>query len=83
MILGQVIGTVWGAQQSHGLAGVKLAVVRPVAGEGTDLVAADKVGANVGEIVIVATGSRVRDIGYDDRTPIKSVVVGIVDGVQT
>ncbi len=83
MVLGRVIGTVWGAQQAHGLAGVKLTVVQPLSGASGEVVAADRVGANVGETVLVATGSRVRDIVFDGRTPIKSVVVGIVDGVET
>ena len=82
MILGEIVGTVWGARHALGLAGVKLVVVRPVNG-GRELLAADKIGANVGETVIVSNGSRVRDIVFDANTPIKTVVVGIVDGVDT
>lgn len=70
----------WGARQSHGMAGVKLAVVQPVAG-GAEIVAADRIGANPGETVLVANGSRIRDIVYDSRTPVKAVLIGIVDGV--
>ena len=43
------------------------------------IVAADTLGAGPGEYVLVAMGSRVRDIVYDTTTPIKAVVVGIVD----
>ncbi len=43
------------------------------------IVAADTLGAGPGEYVIVALGSRVRDIVYGSRTPIKAVVIAIVD----
>lgn len=46
------------------------------------IVAADTLGAGPGEYVLVATGSRVRDIGYGSRTPIKAAVVAIVDGAD-
>lgn len=43
------------------------------------IVAADTLGAGPGEYVLVATGSRVRDVVYDTKRPIKAVVVAIVD----
>jgi ethanolamine utilization protein EutN len=43
------------------------------------IVAADTLGAGPGEYVLVATGSRVRDVVYDSKLPIKAVVVAIVD----
>jgi ethanolamine utilization protein EutN len=46
------------------------------------IVAADTLGAGPGEYVLVATGSRVRDIVYDSRRPIKAVVVAIVDSAD-
>lgn len=46
------------------------------------IVAADTLGAGAGEYVLVATGSRVRDIVYDSRKPIKAVVVAIVDSAS-
>ena len=46
------------------------------------IVAADTLGAGPGEYVLVATGSRVRDIVYDSEKPIKAVVVGIVDSAD-
>ena len=79
MLVGEVIGTVWGAQQSFGLAGTKLVVVRMQ--NGSELVAADKIGANVGEHVLVANGSRVRDLVDSEGAPIKTVVLGVVDQV--
>lgn len=43
------------------------------------IVAADTLGAGPGEYVLVATGSRVRDVVYGTNVPIKAVVVAIVD----
>lgn len=100
MFLGQVIGSVWGARQAEGLAGLTLLQVRPLslrpAGDRPDgpvgpeacalsarvIVAADRLGAGVGELVVLAMGSRVRDIAFDSRRPVKAVVVAIVDGAS-
>ncbi len=46
------------------------------------IVAADTLGAGEGEYVLVSMGSRVRDIVYDSRRPIKAVVVAIVDSAD-
>lgn len=46
------------------------------------ILAADTLGAGPGEYVLVSTGSRVRDIVYDTRTPIKAAVVAIVDSSE-
>jgi ethanolamine utilization protein EutN len=79
MLVGELIGTVWGARQSFGLAGTKLVVVRMPNGQ--EILAADHIGANVGEQVLVANGSRVRDLLYGPQVPVKTVLVGIVDQV--
>ncbi len=46
------------------------------------IVAADTLGAGPGEYVLVALGSRVRDMVYDSRRPIKATVVAIVDSAD-
>lgn len=97
MILGQVIGTVWGAKQSETLRGRRVVEVRPVtlrgAREGlrigddvpagslapTSLLAVDPLGADVGQCVLVAVGSRVRDLVTDPLVPTKHCVIAIVD----
>ena len=80
MKVGQLVGTVWGARQSFGLAGRKLVVIQT--GSKEQIVAVDPIGANVGETVLVANGSRVRDLVCDSGLPVKTVVVGIVDQVE-
>ena len=46
------------------------------------IIAADTLGAGPGEHVLVATGTRVRDIAYDTQKPIKAVVLAIVDSAD-
>ena len=95
MILGKVCGTLWGAKQSEELVGRRLVQVRPLklGVEWTDvdadvpdewldkdvIVAVDELGADIGQLVLVAIGSRVRDITVGKYVPTKAVVVGIVD----
>lgn len=94
MILGKVIGTIWGAKKARGLEGLKLLQICPLLLDKNSkrfmsheeaplsngiIIAADTLGAGIGEYVIVATGTRVRNIIYNTKLPIKSVVIGIVD----
>lgn len=83
MVIGKVIGTVWATRKDAGLTGMKLLVVRNV-----DLnyqlldkfvVAVDSVGAGVGEIVLVATGSSARQTDITKNKPVDAVVMAIVD----
>jgi ethanolamine utilization protein EutN len=89
MILGRVVGPVWGARRAAGLEGVKLLEVEPlvpVDGElrpgGARVVAVDRLGAGPGELVLVAHGSRVRDLTVGAQVADKDVVVAIVDGTE-
>ncbi len=89
MLIGEVIGRLWASRQAEGLAGRKLLLVRPLAamGGGTVptaglVVAVDGLGAGPGERVIVAHGSRVRDITVGAGVADKDVVVGIVDDLH-
>ena len=57
------------------------AIVETVAatGENRRLVAVDNVGAGIGEVVLVATGSAAR-VGCDqENAPIDAAIVGIID----
>lgn len=46
------------------------------------VVAVDRLGAGPGELVLVAHGSRCRDLTLGERVPTKEVVVAIVDRAQ-
>ena len=86
MILGKVIGTVVATKKDPEIEGFKLLVVQAadVAGNpsGSIVVAADAVGAGVGEIVLYAAGSSARQTVQTKDRPIDHVVMAIVDQVE-
>lgn len=83
MQLGKVIGNVWATRKEDGLTGLKLLFVQPIHPDGSDIqspiIAADRIGAGVGDQVIVTKGSSARFINPDRSTPIDAIIVGIVD----
>jgi ethanolamine utilization protein EutN len=89
MLIGEVIGRLWASRKAEGLEGRKLLLVRPLAiaggaavsGAGL-VVAVDGLGAGPGERVIVAHGSRVRDVTLGAGVADKDVVVAIVDDLH-
>ena len=88
MIIGEVIGRLWASRQADSLAGRKLLLVRPLrAGNGGSesgrlVVAVDGLDAGPGDRVIVAHGTRVRDITVGEGVADKDIVVGIVDDLH-
>lgn len=85
MLLGRVVGRLWAARQADGLGGRKLLLVRPetASGEAARLVVAvDGLDAGPGDRVIVAHGSRVRDLTVGPEVADKDIVIGIVDGTE-
>ena len=80
MRLGRVVGSVWGAKHAAGLDGAKLLVVEDAGGG--RVTAIDKLGAGVGDRVLVAHGTRVRDLTVGETVALKDVVVAIIDGVD-
>lgn len=87
MILAKVIGTVVCTQKDARLNGHKLHVVEPLAiatqkPDGKPLVAIDTVGAGVGEVVLVVSGSSARQTDATTGTPVDAVIMGIVDSID-
>lgn len=80
MRLGRVTGAIWGARHAAGLDGAKLLTIEDESGG--RVVAIDMLGAGPGDRVLVAHGSRVRDLTVGETLPLKDVVVAIVDGVD-
>jgi ethanolamine utilization protein EutN len=84
MFLGRVVGRLWAARQAAGLAGRKLLLVQPENARGETsprlVVAVDGLSAGPGDRVIVAHGSRVRDLTVGPTVADKDIVIGIVDG---
>jgi ethanolamine utilization protein EutN len=85
----RVVGPMWATVKHPAYAGKTLFVVQPLDERGADtgasFVAVDTVQAGVGDHVIVLTeGNGVRQIlKQGDNVPIRSVIVGIVDAVDT
>ena len=85
----RVVGPMWAAVKHPAYAGRTLFVVQPLDADGKDIghsfVAIDNVQAGVGDKVIVLTeGNGVRQIlKMGDIVPIRSMIVGIVDHVET
>lgn len=80
MLLAQVIGPVWGAQRASSLAGTRILDVRTAAGG--RVCAVDGLGAGPGEWVLIAHGSRVRDLTVGTEVADKDIVVAIVDDFE-
>ena len=82
MIVGKVVGTIGSTRKNEKLIGSNFMVIEPIEKLGdpqAKIVAIDNVGAGIGEVVLVATGSAAR-IGCDCGTaPVDAAIVGIVD----
>ena len=83
MLLGKVIGTVWATRKDEKLVGMTFLIVREIDLDGAPqsnyVVAADAVGAGVGEVVLYATGSSARLTPVTKDRPVDAVVMAIVD----
>jgi ethanolamine utilization protein EutN len=86
MLCGRVVGQVWATKKQETLEGIRFLLVRPltIAGDtgGQPVVAADVLGAGIGETVIVAFGRAARTtIGRGQDVGYQVAVVGIVDEI--
>jgi ethanolamine utilization protein EutN len=85
----RVVGPIWAAAKHPAFAGRTLLVVQPLDERGGDagpsFVAVDHAQAGAGDKVVVLTeGTGVRQIlKAGDIVPIRSIIVGIVDHVET
>jgi microcompartment protein CcmK/EutM len=83
MLLGRVAGTVVSSRKEPLIEGWKLLLVRQIDADGKDLagfvVAADAVGAGVGEVVLYASGSSARQTEMTRDRPCDAVIMAIVD----
>lgn len=83
MFLGKVVGTLVATRKEATLDGLKFLVVRRLTVANQEetgyVVAADAVGAGLGEVVMVATGSSARQTVMTDKRPCDAVIMAIVD----
>ena len=90
MFLGRVIGEVWASRKMKDLEGKRLLVIEPVDDERAPpqgfvkpVIAADPLGADLDEYVVVAFGKAARvAFGGDGDFAFEAAVVGIVDQGQ-
>lgn len=93
MLLGKVVSSVWSTRKEESLTGTKFMIVEIL--ETMDdlkmedkkgrrkmrrvMVAADLVGAGIGEKVLVTSGSSARRAQELQNTPIDAAIIGIID----
>ena len=86
MLLGKVVGTLVATRKETTLEGLKFLVLKQIDIEGQETgayrVAADAVGAGLGEVVLYATGSSARQTKLTDRRPCDAVIMAIVDMLE-
>ena len=87
MQLGRVVGTVVATRKEDRLKGFKLQVVELVDLEaktkGGFQIAVDAVGAGPGDVVLTASGSSARLTTLTKDTPVDTVIMAIVDSIET
>ena len=84
MKIAKVIGTIWSTRKDEKLRSYKLLIVQPLnlvtqAAEQTPFVAADIIGAGIGETVLIVGGRSGGSAGGDMAEPVEGTVVGSVD----
>ena len=82
-----VIGNVWATRKDSRVDAVKMLIVRPLDYLNENdlkppIIAADWIGAGVGERVIVVSGSAARCAAGDQSIPVDATVIGIIDGEE-
>lgn len=86
MVIGKVLKSIWSTRKDESLNGIKLMVVQlldtPQEGQGRIIVAADLIGAGVGEKVLITQGSSARRTQGFENVPIDAMIVGIIDENQ-
>ena len=78
------IGNIWATRKDENLSGLKLLVVQPLnllkdQPIDTPIVAADIIGAGVGEKILYVGGSSARGAAGGPHIPVDATIVGIVD----
>jgi len=85
MLLGRVIGTLVASRKEPTIEGLKLLVVKNCDVDGNPtgavVVAADAVGAGIGEVVLYASGSSARQTEATQNRPVDATIMAIVDEV--
>ena len=84
MLVAKLIGNVWSTRKYPRLNGMKLMLVEVAIGseKGKQLIAVDSIGAGIGDMVIVTTGStasRIIEKEEGIQAPVDALISGIID----
>ena len=86
MEMGTVIGNVWATKKAEGIVGQKLLVIDLIKGRKKEqeslIVAADVIGAGIGDLVLLCRGNPARLMVDKGNVPIDAAVVGIIDSLD-
>ena len=86
MLICEVIGHVWATKKEASLSGLKMMVVREMTPDyhptERTFVAADVVGAGIGEWVLTVSGSTARRAFGNEEVSADAAIVGIIDKVE-
>jgi microcompartment protein CcmK/EutM len=86
MKLGRIVGTVVSTQKDQKIEGLRFYVVRDVsidlAHRDSFVIAADSVGAGVGELVLYVSGSSARQTTATNNRPVDATIMAIVDQID-
>src|SRR5690625_1645852 len=86
MQIGTVIGNVWATRKEEGQTGLKFLVVQPEMSNNScqfsSYVAVDRIGAGVGDRVMITRGSSATNFITESRLPIDALIIGIIDSVD-
>lgn len=86
MVICEVVGNIWATRKDESLKGAKLMMVKQVdyfnETNYDTFVAADMIGAGVGEKVLVVNGSTARRALGSDAISVDAAIVGIIDSME-
>lgn len=86
MYIAKVVGNVVATRKEESLVGTRFMIIQRLDRQenpiGDELVAADYIGAGIGELVLVGTGSSVRVEDKNRVKPIDAAILGIIDEIQ-
>lgn len=87
MQIGRVKGKVVATKKTENIAGWRLLLVQPIdldtfREKGSILVAADLVGADCGEVVMLTSGSPARQTPVTDGKPVDLIISAVIDAIQ-
>lgn len=84
--VGTVIGNIWATRKEDHLTGLKFLFVQPELPNGSPInapfIAVDRIGAGVGDKVMVTSGSAAAKMTADSHLPIDALIIGIIDSID-